>query len=80
MIKIISIALVLLSSCSTLKNSDKEMTPSYLNDPITVDTAIRLAHAAFLKSCVTHSSLGFQKCKQSADLYVKEDILAIMDQ
>jgi uncharacterized protein involved in high-affinity Fe2+ transport len=71
----------LLSSCAHRESIfNLEEKKSYLKDPITVNTAIRLAHAAYLKACVHHSDLGFNRCKKQADQHVKDDIIAIMDQ
>jgi hypothetical protein len=55
---------------------DKE----FWKDPITVYTAVRLAHAAYLKSCVINSQFEFKQCKLLADKHVKEDILDLFNQ
>ena len=74
--------LLFLGSCAQTPHYSWKKKEDYLKDPIRVEVAIQLAHAAYLKSCTINSAgkLSFKECKAAADKYVESDILAIMNQ
>lgn len=76
------LALLIFCSCTGTPHYSWKKKEDYLKDPIRVEVAIQLAHAAYLKSCTINSAgkLSFKDCKAAADKYVESDILAIMNQ
>tara|TARA_R110002072_G_scaffold276051_1_gene437281 strand:- start:8024 stop:8266 length:243 start_codon:yes stop_codon:yes gene_type:complete len=69
----------LLSSCA-LGPKPVIAKKDYLADKVSVDTSIRLAFAAYMKSCKVDAKLPTKVCKQKAQVYIEEYILEIMNQ
>lgn len=71
--------LLIIASCSTHTHRS-DMNAKYMNDKVTVRTAIQLASTGYMKSCMKHSKLGKKKCLSETENYVKKHIIEIMEQ
>lgn len=71
-------------SCASTQKLELKNKP-YLKDQVSVSTAIRLAHAAYMRGCTQKAKeLGesgfYDKCIKQANAYIQSDIISIMDQ
>ncbi|MCP4914882.1 MAG: hypothetical protein GY909_17315 [Oligoflexia bacterium] len=72
-------SLLIITSCST-HTYRSDMNAKYMNDKVTVRTAIQLASTAYMKSCMKHSDIGQPKCLSETEKYIKKYIIEILDQ
>lgn len=80
--------LLLILGCAHKTQSSKPELPArhYMNDQVSVKTALMQAHAGYLRGCLEaqkeqdDSDKGFKHCKERADLYIESDVLSILDQ
>jgi len=71
--------LLLLSSCGHY-SYEKEIKRKVLEEKVSINTLLMHSHAAYLRGCLTEKHrIGrkgeYQKCRELADQYVKEEIL-----
>ena len=70
----------LLISCSSAKPPNYSLDGKYYkNDLVSVQTAVNLATASYIKGCVAQKKT-FHDCQEEAKSYVKDNIISIMDQ
>ena len=81
----------LLSSCSSLKNSQKNLYEDKVtfvknkDDTISLSSTLDLARASYLRGCmeemkVTGQNPNFDYCLNKAKAYVKDDVIFILNQ
>jgi len=81
---ILTFLLIFSFGCASTNKLDLGSKP-YLKDQVSVSTAIRLAHAAYMRGCTQKAKeLGesgfYDKCQKLANAYIQSDIISIMDQ
>lgn len=90
---IVTITLLLLTSCASLKKNEEKVSVkaieqvkgrSYLRDKVSVKTVIMQAHAAYLRGCLdqlrNEETKMYPYCRDLADEYVDEFVISILDQ
>lgn len=77
----------LLYGCSVLSYSapEKVLVSKHKDDLVSVDASVNLARAAYIRGCTEEQKesgrkVSFSRCLERAQVFIKDDVIYIIDQ